>query len=179
MSRLAETSVQVQKRLVEILGDNSKSVGDIDAQISALRQHTAEQQALLSKFQQGYDYSVNKVLILGLVRAIESMDERLDELGNLEASALVTEFKDNILITLESQNVDQFAPEAGASYKDHIKIAKASPVPTDDSSLVGTIASVVKPGYAHVGGDSPKVIRPAEVGVYVASSTNEQGDTDE
>ena len=61
--RLAETSIQVQKRLLEILGDSNKSVAEIDAQISALRQHTTEQQVLLSRFQQGYDYTVNKGLI--------------------------------------------------------------------------------------------------------------------
>jgi molecular chaperone GrpE (heat shock protein) len=172
---LAETSIQVQKRLLEILGDSTKSVAEIDAQISALRQHTVEQQALLTRFQQGYDYTVNKGLISGLIRAIDSVDERLVSLEDAESQAAVNEVKDNLLIALESQNVDQFAPPVGAVYKEYMKFAKATRQATEDADKAGTIAAVVAPGYKYVGGETERVIKPAMVAVYVAESDGDQG----
>ena len=177
--RLAETSIQVQKRLLDILGENNKSMAEIDAQITALRQHTSEQQALLNKFQQGYDYSVNKTLILGLIRAIENMDERIASLIDPDAIAAIEEAKDNILVTLESQNVDQFAPAIGDDYKEHMKIAKATRQATDDPGNVGKIASVLSPGYVYAGGETTKVIRPAQVAVYMDESNEQQGEENE
>jgi molecular chaperone GrpE (heat shock protein) len=173
--RLAETSIQVQKRLLEILGDSNKNVAEIDAQISALRQHTAEQQALLTRFQQGYDYTVNKGLISGLIRAIDNVDERLVSLSDTESRAAVNEVKDNLLIALESQNVDQFEPPVGAVYKEYMKVAQAKRQETEDADKVGKIAAVVAPGYVYVGSETEKIVKPAIVAVYVAEPGGEKG----
>lgn len=173
--QLAETSVQVQKRLLDILADGTKNVADIDAQISALRQHTSEQQALLNRFQQGYDYTVNKGLILGLIRAIDNINERTKSLEDPQSQEIANDIKDSLLIALESQNIDQFSPPVGAVYKKHMKEAQAERQATEDAEQVGTIASVLAPGYLYAGGETERIVKPAMVAVYVADLNDEKG----
>lgn len=175
VNRLVETSIQVQKRLLEILGDNNKNIAEIDAQISALRQHSAEQQALLSRFQQGYDYTINKGLISGLIRTVENIDERAALLSDSHSLSVINEMKDNLLIALESQNVDQFNPPVGDMYSEHVKVSQAIGEVTSDPEKNGTIASVLAAGYVYTGSETPRVVKPAKVAVYMTNSGEEEG----
>ena len=152
----------------------TQSLTDLTEQVSAIREFASQQQDRVKQLQDGYDWTIVKRFCIRIIRCIDNLD---DSITNLEKAGEETmhleNVRDELIFALESSGVEQFQPETNTDYKGMEKTAEAvsKREKTDDQNLAGKIASIVRPGYQYVVSDDDiKVVRSAQVMLYIASS---------
>jgi molecular chaperone GrpE len=100
-----------------------------------------------------------------LLRQASTLPENFDR---ERAGALLESYAGSLEVALEDYGVADFTPEPGEPFQGSLHRA-AGKAPTADAALVGTIASVVSPGYRELEADA--VISAARVVVHVADET--------
>lgn len=155
---------------MRLLGEQSSRFSEIEAILAALRDQASNADRQLRRFQDGYHWTINKSLILGLLRILDEIRDQLEAepvVGNAAVTDALNLIKDHVEILLSNEGVTVFEPPVGDDYAQHRKTATAVPVPTQDSNQNNRIASVIKPGFiCETGAEPPPLIRPAEVGVF-------------
>jgi molecular chaperone GrpE (heat shock protein) len=164
---LAET-----RRAAEAATSVEEALSGVAAEVAALREHTARQQASVQRWQDGYDWQVLRRLCTRLLRITDDI-ERMADGGEIpEELALV---RDHILIALEDEGVEELAFEPGTPYAGLEKVAKVVGRPDpEDPDDAGKVAGTVSPGFVRRDGDGRlRVVRPARVSVYADNAGRE------
>ena len=164
---------QGQKALKEQIGAVAKTVEDFAVQFNAIRDYAAYQQQRLAKLEDGYDWNIIKHFCMRVIRCIDNLDSRIAETGNHGGDENLRQMRDELAFVLESSGVEAFSAQLGSEYKgqeSRIEVVDEKEY-TDDPAVAGTIAQVVKPGYQCVlSSDRVKIVRPAQVRLYVLES---------
>lgn len=145
-------------------------LSELTQEVSAIRQFAADQQDRVRQLQDGYDWGIIKRFCLRIIRCVDNLDERIDKLVEQEIdSQHLEDVRDELIFSLESSGVEQYQPDTNSSYKGLEKHAEAvkGRIHTDDESLVGKVAKVVRPGYQYVVNDNDvKIVRCSQVKLY-------------
>lgn len=165
--QVAQSVQQATREQSAPLGDTLKELAQ---QVSAIREYAACQQNRVEKLQDGYDWGIIRTFCLRVIRCIDNLENRMERLGeDDEGSLQLEEVRDELLFALESSGIEQFRPEIGSNYRGQEKFAEAikDKELTGDSSQVGSIAKIVRPGYRYVTDeDNFKVVRTAQVKLF-------------
>lgn len=160
----------VQQAAVEKSEPLNNTLKELTEQVSAIRDYAASQQDQMKKLQDGYDWGIIRTFCLRVIRCIDNIDGRIDELTEAgESVEHLEEVRDELLFALESSGVEPFEPEFGSEYRGQEKYADA--VKKKETSgrrdQTGTIAKVLRPGYRYVMDDENfKVVRTAQVMLF-------------
>ena len=143
---------------------------ELTQQVAAIREYASQQQERVKKLQDGYDWNIIKNFCLRIIRCIDNLEDRINQLSeqNSETTDL-RQAKDELVFALESSGVEQFEPEINSDYRGREKDTEAvkDRQCSDDPTLAGKIAEVIKPGYQYVIDDeNVKIIRTAQVKLF-------------
>jgi len=146
------------------------SLVELTQEVSAIREFAAQQQDQVKKLQEGYDWTIIKRFCLRVIRCVDNLESRVERLAAQAGdTSTLEEIRDELVFALESSGVEQFAPEAGDTYKGKEKSIEAvrERQETSDDRLKGRIAAVLRPGYQYVVSDNDvKIVRCAQVKLY-------------
>jgi molecular chaperone GrpE (heat shock protein) len=159
-----------QQATVEKAAPLNNTLKELTEQVSAIRDYAASQQDQMRKLQDGYDWGIIRTFCLRVIRCIDNIDGRVQEVASAgESSELLEEIRDELLFALESSGVEQFEPEFGSEYRGQEKYAEAvkEKEPSGRPDQTGTIAKVLRPGYRYVMDEENfKVVRTAQVMLF-------------
>lgn len=149
----------------------TKELTELTEEVSAIRQFAAQQQDQMRKLQDGYDWMIIRRFCLRIIRSIDNIEDRIALLQSQDqdASAYLEDIRDELIFALESSGVEQFTPDLKIPFKGLEKYAEAvrERVVTEDPDLVGSIATIARPGYQYlVNDDDVKIVRCAQVKLY-------------
>jgi molecular chaperone GrpE (heat shock protein) len=148
----------------------NNTLKELSQQVSAIREYTAYQQNRLEKLQDGYDWNIIRTFCLRVIRCIDNLENRLDQMSDDEVKAThLEEVKDELVFALESSGIEQFRPEINSDYRGREKYAEAvkDKQPCEKPGQTGKIAACLRPGYQYfINEDNVKVVRPAQVKLY-------------
>ncbi len=144
---------------------------DLTQQVSAIREYAANQQNRLERFQDGYDWNIIKTFCLRIIRCIDNIENRIDQLSEEEDCLVkhLEEIRDELVFALESSGIEQFEPEVNSDYRGQEKFAEAikEKKQCKDPDKKGKIESVIKPGYQfYIDDENVKIVRPAQVRLF-------------
>jgi molecular chaperone GrpE (heat shock protein) len=153
----------------------TKELTELTEEVSAIREFAASQQDQMRKLQDGYDWMIIRRFCLRIIRCIDNIDSRIEDLieEGSEAVGYLEDIRDELVFSLESGGIEQFKPDLNISFRGLEKYTEAirERVFTDQGELVGCIAQVTRPGYQYlVNDDEVKIVRCAQVKLY---ETNE------
>lgn len=145
-------------------------LGELAQQISAIRDYTSCQQDRIEKLQDGYDWTIMRTFCLKIIRCIDNLENRIRTMSKKGLSTETLEdIRDELLFSLESSSVEQFDLEVNSEYRGNEKLAEVvkDKFPSEDESMNGKIASLIRPGYQYVIDEgSTKVVRIARVKLF-------------
>jgi molecular chaperone GrpE len=93
------------------------------------------------------------------------------EFDAAKAAALLQSYAETIEITLESNGVITYTPDAGDSFNPRLH-RRVSGEPTAETALAGHIAAIRRDGYLDIEANNP--IAPAEVTVYAVTKGEQE-----
>ncbi len=164
---MAEAVKQAAMEHSQPLGETIK---ELIMQVSAIRDYALNQQERIKRLQEGYDWNIIKNFSLRVIRCIDNINERIEDLESegLDASGL-DEIKEELIFGLESGGIEQYQPQLDSDYSGQERVAEAvqdrEPCRSEDQR--GKIARVLRPGYRHFIDDQHfKVVRTARVKLY-------------
>jgi molecular chaperone GrpE (heat shock protein) len=154
--------------------DHSKPLNnalkELTEQVSAIREYASHQQERVEKLQDGYDWSIIRTFCLRVIRCIDNLEGRIEQLSEGDVAAEhLREVRDELVFALESSGVEQFKPEVNSLYRGQEKSTEAvkEREPCDDPEQSGKIARIVRPGYQYlIDEDNFKVVRAAQVKLF-------------
>ncbi len=154
--------------------DHSKPLNnalkELTEQVSAIREYASHQQERVEKLQDGYDWSIIRTFCLRVIRCIDNIEGRIEQLSEEDVAAEhLREVRDELVFALESSGVEQFKPEVNSLYRGQEKSTEAvkEREPCDDPEQSGKIAGIVRPGYQYfIDEDNFKVVRAAQVKLF-------------
>jgi len=165
--QMAQNVQQVTREQSEPLSNTLK---ELTQQVSAIREYAACQQDRVEKLQDGYDWGIIRAFCLRVIRCLDNLGSRLDDLPKGDGALKhLEEVKDELLFALESSGVEQFRPEVNSEFHGQEKLAEAlkEKHPAKKPDQVGKIARVIRPGYRYmIGDDNYRVVRTAQVKLY-------------
>ncbi|HPS54267.1 MAG TPA: hypothetical protein PLP05_01585 [Sedimentisphaerales bacterium] len=143
---------------------------ELTEQIAAIRDYASTQQERVTKLQEGYDWNIIRTFCLRIIRCIDNVDSRIEDISRQGGDTSdLEDIKDDLVFALESSGVEQFTPQVNIDYASVQKVAEAvkERKSCDDPAMKGNIAEIIKPGYRYViGEDSTKVVRVAQVKLF-------------
>lgn len=151
----------------------TKELTELTEEVSAIRQFAAQQQDQVRKLQDGYDWMIIRRFCMRIIRSIDNIEDRIARLNDpdSEVTMCLEDIRDELIFALESSGIEQFNPELNMPFKGLEKYAEAvrQRVPTDQDSLYGCIAEIVRPGYQYlISDDEVKIVRCAQIKLYDA-----------
>jgi molecular chaperone GrpE (heat shock protein) len=164
---MAQSVQQATREQASPVGDTLK---DLAQQVSAIREYAASQQNRVEKLQDGYDWNIIRTFCLRVIRCIDNMERRIDDLTAQEENAAdLEDVRDELLFALESSGVEQFRLEINSEYRGQEKLAEAvkEKEECDKPDKAGKIAKVIRPGYRYmIDDENYKVVRTAQVKLF-------------
>jgi molecular chaperone GrpE (heat shock protein) len=143
---------------------------DLTQQVSAIREYAAHQQDRLEKLQDGYDWNIIKSFCLRVIRCIDNIENRIEQLEDQDCDVTyLEEFRDELIFSLESSGVEQYKPEINSEYRGQEKFAEAvkEKKHSNDPKQKGRIEKVIRPGYqCFIDEENVRIVRPAQVRLY-------------
>ncbi|MBL7215129.1 MAG: nucleotide exchange factor GrpE [Phycisphaerae bacterium] len=149
----------------------TKELTELTEEVSAIRQFAAQQQDQVRKLQDGYDWMIIRRFCMRVIRSIDNIEDRIARIDDSESenAMCLEDIRDELVFALESSGIEQFNPELEMPFKGLEKYAEAvrQRVVTEDESLGGCIAEIVRPGYQYlISDDDVKIVRCAQVKLY-------------
>lgn len=139
-------------------------------QMTAIREYASQQQQRVEKLQNGYDWNIIRNFCLRIIRCIDNLQNRINNLSKQDVdTADLEQVRDELLFALESSGLEQFEPQTDSEYRGQEKLAEVvkEKQSCDDPNLKGKIAKVIRPGYQYViNEESTKVVRTAVVKLF-------------
>ena len=168
--RVNEAAQSVQQATLEHSEPIDNSLRELSQQVAAIREYASQQQDRVEKLQDGYDWNIVKTFCLRVIRCIDNLENRINQLSEEDVETMnLKEVSDELVFALESSGVEQFEPEINSDYRGQEKFAEVvkDKECSDDSNMAGKIAKVIRPGYQYVIDDENiKVVRTAQVKLF-------------
>lgn len=142
----------------------------LEGMMGGVRDYLAMKNDLTSRLQEGYDYKILKNFTKQIIRCIHQIDPAMT--AEDPASKKLLSTREDLVDMLDRYGIEQFSPEVGTSYSDLRKIAEVIPQKehTTDTSMVGKVAEVIRPGYRYQAHDEQRrIVMPAQVKIYEVS----------
>jgi len=148
----------------------NNAIEELANQVAAIREYASNQQTRMEKLQDGYDWNIVRTFCLRVIRCIDNLENRIDQLvaEGVETKDL-EEARDDLIFALESSGVEQFEPEINSDYRQHQKFVEAvkDREPANQPNEKDKIAKVLRRGYRYVIDDeNVKVVRTARVKLF-------------
>jgi molecular chaperone GrpE (heat shock protein) len=153
------------------LGSVNSELVEIKNQLNALQQYTIEKDKKIRRFEEGYDFKIQKDFVKDIIEMIDYMEKQ----NQKEPSELVSEMIDDLLLMLENRSIYAIEFEENESYIGNEVIAKVNSVEeSSDKEKENIIKEVSKKGfYIELENEEKKIIRPAGVIVYKFTQRDE------
>jgi molecular chaperone GrpE (heat shock protein) len=168
--RVNEAAQSVQQATLERTEPIDNSLRELSQQMAAIREYASQQQNRVEKLQDGYDWNIVKTFCLRVIRCIDNLENRINQLSEEDVETMnLKEVSDELVFALESSGVERFEPEINSDYRGQEKLAEVvkDKECSDDSNMAGKIAKVIRPGYQYVIDDENiKVVRTAQVKLF-------------
>ena len=170
LAEFKEVAQSVQQATREQSEPLSSTLKDLAQQVSAIRDYAASQQGRVEKLQDGYDWGIIRTFCLRVIRCLDNVEKRIEDLGqDDEATGHLEEIRDELLFALESSGVERFDPELDSDYRGMEKLAEAvkEKQASNKPGHTGRIAKVLRPGYRYmIDDDNFKIVRTAQVKLF-------------
>jgi len=169
IAQVAEMAHEVQADDAESSEPVNHTLQILNEQISAIRQYASSQQDRVEKLQSGYDWNIIRTFCVRVIRCIDNLEMRMERCKEPELEQTLSEVHDELLFSLESSGVEQFAPDLNTSFSGQERLAEAvkAKAPSPKPELKGCIAEIIKPGYQYVIDEqNVKIVRTARVKLY-------------
>ena len=170
LAEIKEMAQNVQQSARDQSDPVGSTLKELASQVSAIREYAASQQNRVEKLQDGYDWNIVRTFCLRVIRCIDNLETRIENLdGNTELGEHLEDVRDELLFALESSGVEQYRPEVNSEYRGQEKLAEAvkqkeTPKKSDQA---GKIAKVVRPGYRYIiDEENFKIVRTAQVKLF-------------
>ena len=160
----------VKEAAVEHSEPINNALEELTQQVSAIREYASSQQGRMEKLQDGYDWSIIRTFCLRVIRCIDNLENRIEQLAEQGAETTdLEDVRDDLVFALESSGVEQFEPEINSDYRQHQKFVEAvkDRNPAKKSGQKDKIARVLRRGYRYViDEENVKVVRTARVKLF-------------
>ncbi len=170
LEEFRQLAQSVQQTAFEHSKPLNNAIGELMQQVSAIREYAAYQQDRVEKLQDGYDWNIIRTFCLRVIRCIDNLENRINQLSKQKMKTSdLEEVRDELLFALESSGVEQFEPELNSDYRNQEKFAEAvkDKQPCNDPKQTGKIAKVIRSGYQYfINEDNVKVVRTAQVKLF-------------
>ncbi len=173
---LEQQIAQVAELAHDVKTDDSESSEPVNEtlqilneQISAIRHYASTQQDRVEKLQSGYDWNIIRTFCVRVIRCIDNLENRMERCDASDLEQTLSEVHDELLFSLESSGVEQFAPELNSAFCGQERVAEAvkAKAACPKSEFKGCIAEIIKPGYQYVIDEqNVKIVRTARVKLY-------------
>jgi molecular chaperone GrpE (heat shock protein) len=165
-----QLALSIQQATAGNPNELSDTLKQLTQQVSAIREYASDQQAKVQKLQAGYDWKIIKSFSLRVIRCIDNLESRINQLRSEGIDTVcLEEVRDELLFALESSGIEQFIPEVKSEYRGLEKTTEVvkEKEPAKKSKMKGRIAKVIRPGYQYcLNEDKRKVVRTAQVKLY-------------
>lgn len=169
-------SSSIQNNLCNLSDNSNKSFSTIIDFLSTIQNIAEDRSKEIDRYRNGYDYCNTKIFLKSIIRIIDQIDEYLSKVDqNNDFHDVLDDIKDEILILLENNHIEEMLPITGSKYSStspDYKVVKRIEAPSSDLEM--TIKEVVKTGYKlNISDEQSKIIREAEVVIF--SNTKAEG----
>ena len=174
---IIEQNKMLSSDLNKILSELNTQIVKLSDQIQSFRSLAEERGIEIKRYKEGYNFSISKSFMLGLIENINYIDKNLerDEIKNSDLSRYLEASKDKLELLLLSQGVEKFSPEINKSITEIDGCKAVDTILTKNNEIVNHIHSVVKEGLKiQITSNEMKIISEAEVIVYKKEENNEQ-----
>jgi len=148
----------------------NSAINELTEQVSAIREYAANQQDRLEKLQDGYDWNIIRTFCLRVIRCIDNLESRINQMNKKDVKAThLEEVRDELIFALESSGIEQYEPEIHSEYRGQEKFAEAvkEKQNSNNPKQTGKIANIIRPGYQYfINEGNVKVVRPAQVKLF-------------
>lgn len=169
IAQVAEMAHEVKTDDAESAEPVNETLQILNEQISAIRQYASSQQDRVEKLQSGYDWNIIRTFCVRVIRCIDNLENRMERCEDSDLEQTLSEVHDELIFSLESSGVEQFAPELNSAFCGQERLAEAvkAKATCPKSELKGCIAEIIKPGYQYVIDEqNVKIVRTARVKLY-------------
>lgn len=187
IEEIKKTNIELQEKLNEqnksLINEVNKILEQINNQFSSLNEQVqsfrtlAEERGIeLKQYKDGYNYSIVKSFIMGLIENIKYIDKNLlrDEIKNSDFARYLEASKDKLELLLVAQGVEKYTPEIDKPIMETEGCKAVGTVPTSEDSQVNFIQSIITPGYKlQLNKNESNIIYDAEVIVFKKEDINE------
>lgn len=187
IEEIKKTNIELQEKLNDqnksLINEVNKILEQINNQISSLNEQVqsfrtlAEERGVeLKQYKDGYNYSIVKSFIMGLIENIKYIDKNLlkDEIKSSDFARYLEASKDKLELLLVAQGVEKYIPVVGKLIMETEGCKAIGTIPTSEDSEVNLIQSIITPGYKlQLNKNESNIIYDAEVIVFKKEETNE------
>jgi len=171
---LKQQQTKTEKKPSQDIIENAEplrdSLAELTQQVSAIREYTSSQQQNIKRLQDGYDWNIIKNFCLRIIRCIDNLENRIEELLREAADTTCLEHvRDELVFALESSGIEQFEPEVNGEYHGQEKTAEVVKKRQlcDEPDMEGKIADVIRPGYQYfIDDENTRIVRAAQVKLF-------------
>ena len=166
----------ISSDLNKILSDVNSQIIKLSEQVQSFRSLAEERGDEIKRYKDGYNFSISKSFMLGIIENINYIDKNLEreEIKNSDLSRFLEASKDKLELLLLSQGVEKYSPEINKPITEIDGCKAVDTILTNDNEIVNHIHSVVKEGLKlQITNAEMKIISEAEVIVYKKEESNE------
>ena len=166
----------ISSDLNKILSDVNSQIIKLSEQVQSFRSLAEERGDEIKRYKDGYNFSISKSFMLGIIENINYIDKNLEreEIKNSDLSRFLEASKDKLELLLLSQGVEKYSPEINKPITEIDGCKAVDTILTNDNEIVNQIHSVVKEGLKlQITNAEMKIISEAEVIVYKKEESNE------
>lgn len=149
---------------------DTEELKKLTQELTALREYASSQQDRMRKLQDGYDWTILKNFCLRIIRCVDHLDYRINELIQIgDVADDLEEVRDELIFAMESSGVEQYRPDLHTPYRGSERELEVVPdrIDCNEPEMIDTIAEVVRPGYQYVVDENNiKIVRTAQVRLY-------------
>lgn len=149
--------------------DVAAAVSGIKGSLSGMQGVLDDNNKLVQRFEDGYDYQILKSFVRQIARVIAHLDKQLETVVDADARVAVMDARDDLIDVLEHNGIEPYKPRQGSAYAGQEKLVELEPerIATEDPAQKGTIATVKRAGYVYrLGTEQARVIQTAQVCLY-------------
>ncbi|MDD5017902.1 MAG: hypothetical protein PHO15_07385, partial [Eubacteriales bacterium] len=158
----------IQGQVLNVSRMTGEAIQKLNGKIESYSSIIEAQNGELNKFREGYNFSINKDIILRTIRLIEEIDDmQNDGIGHDS----VVYIRKQLSYSLQNEGIYDFSPKINDDFNS-LDCQCINTVETQRPELNGKVAAIVKPGYKiEVFENEDRIVIPCGVIVYKYEST--------
>jgi molecular chaperone GrpE (heat shock protein) len=170
VAQFNKKAADFQEQIIDPAEPINTALRELTDQVSAIREYASDQQDRVTKLQDGYDWNIIRTFCLKIIRCIDNLEDRIEQLNDETVSCDdLEEIRDELVFALESSGVERFEPHINSEYRGQERKAEAikDRVKAEDKQMNGKIAKVLRGGYQYIiDEENVKIVRTARVKLY-------------